>query len=543
MIEQMHRQPLWLLFMVVAIGCGLERIPVIRRTLGTATVLFVGLIAGTIDPDLSIPRELYEFGLVLFVYTVGLSCGPVFFRTFRSSLPKNGLILSVVFIVAVAIVLIAKLLKLSPATAAGFFAGSLTNTPALASLTEKLAHQGSTAVVLAEPVVGYSIAYPVSILSVILAIRLVTHFLKTDYSSEARRLIALGAAGEEIVNVTVRVTRRDLSALPIRILFAGNGWRALLGRRLRGMDESLVQRETCLDAGDLVSVIGTEEDVQPIVEFLGRVEPEIVLGLDRGHYDNRRIFLSNSQHFGRRIAELNLLRDYEAIITRVRRGDHDFLATAELVLEPGDRLRVVAPKSRMKAISEYLGDSYRALSEIDFFSFSLGLLIGFLVGQIPLPAPSGYDLRLGIAGGPLMVALVLGYAGRTGPLVWTLPYSANMTLRQIGMVIFLAGVGTRAGFAFVSTLMTGGLILMIATAMIVMMATVVKLLVGHLVLKVPMSVMIGVVAGMQTQPALLSYATQQTGNDSPNTGYASVYPIAMISKILIAQWILITLGK
>jgi putative transport protein len=265
--------------------------------------------------------------------------------------------------------------------------------------------------------------------------------------------------------------------------------------------------------------------------------------MDRGHYDNRRIFLSNSKLFGRRIGELNLPKDYEAIITRLRRGDHDFLATADLVLEPGDRVRVVAPKSKMKAISDYLGDSYKALSEIDFFSFSLGLLIGFFVGQIPLPAPAGYDLQLGLAGGPLIVALFLGWAGRTGSLVWTLPYSANMTLRQIGMVMFLAGVGTRAGYAFFSTLMAGGWLLMIVTAAIVLVVTIATLMIGHRGLGVPMSVMIGVVAGMQTQPALLSYATQQTGNDSPNIGYASVYPIAMIFKILVAQWVLIALSS
>jgi putative transport protein len=537
-MEWLRHQPLWLLFLVIAVGCGLERIPLIRRTLGSAVVLFVGLFAGAIDPELRIPRELYELGLLLFVYTVGISCGPAFFRTLRTNLPINYLVLSVIVLVALVIALCAPALQISSATAAGFFAGYLTNTPALASITEKLAISGASDTALVEPIVGYSIAYPVSILAAIFAIRLTVLMLKIDYTSESKRLVALGAASESIVNVTVRVTRNDLAHLPISVLFIGNGWRALLGRRLRGDEEALVHRDTCLLVNDLVSVIGTEDDVQPVIDFLGRIEPDVTLGIDREHYDNRRIFLSNSQHFGRRIGDLNLVQKFEAIITRVRRGDLDFLAAADLVLEPGDRVRVVAPRSQMKALSEYLGDSYKALSEVDYFSFSLGLLAGFMIGQVPLPSPEGYDLRLGIAGGPLIAALVLGWVGRTGPLVWTLPYSANITLRQVGMVMFLAGVGTRAGHSFVSTLVAGGWLLMLVGLLFVFVATLATLFIGHHLLKVPMSVMIGVVAGMQTQPALLSYATQQTGNDSPSVGYASVYPLAMVAKILIAQALL-----
>ncbi|MBL8830251.1 MAG: hypothetical protein JNM18_24955 [Planctomycetaceae bacterium] len=541
-MEWLRHQPLCLLFLVIAVGCGLERVPVIHKTLGSAIVLFVGLLAGAIDPELRLPRELYELGLLLFVYTIGISCGPAFFRTFRANLPSNYLALSVIAIVAVTIILIAPVLNISSATAAGFFAGCLTNTPALAALTEKLAISGATDAAVVEPIVGYSIAYPISILAVIGAIRLTVLLCKIDYATESKRLVALGATSESIVNVTVRVMRDDLAHLPIGVLFVGNGWRALLGRRLRGAEETLVHRDTCLCADDLVSVIGTEEDVQAVVDFLGKIEPDITLGVHREHYDNRRIFLSNSQHFGRRIGDLNLLQKFEAIITRVRRGDLDFLAAADLILEPGDRLRVVAPRSQMKALSEYLGDSYKALSEVDYFSFSLGLILGFVLGQVPLPSPPGYELRLGIAGGPLIAALILGWVGRTGSLVWTLPYSANMTLRQVGMVIFLAGVGTRAGHSFLTTLVAGGWQLMLIGLLIVFTATVVTLVIGHRLLQIPMSVMIGVVAGMQTQPALLSYATQQTGNDSPSVGYASVYPLAMLGKILLAQAILMGLS-
>ncbi len=536
----LRQQPLLLLFAVVAVGYFLERLPVVRKSLGVATVLFVGLVFGAIDPSLRIPREIYELGLVLFVYTVGLSCGPSFFRTFKEGLAGTALAMTVILVFALIVTVIFWSLGISGRTAAGFFAGSLTNTPALAGITERLAQEGASESVIAEPIVGYSIAYPVSILTVVLVVRVVTRRLKIDYKTEAKSLVAIGAAGEEIQSVTVRVTRSDLGHIPIGVLLRGHGWRALLCRRRRGDAESIVLHDSLLEEGDLVSVIGTVEEIAPVIRFLGEQIPD-TLGNDRGLYDNRRIFLSNNRLFGRRLAELRLMEEYQAIVTRVRRGDNDFVADSDMILEPGDRLRVLAPRSNMKAVSSYLGDSYRALSEIDFLSFSLGLLLGFFVGQIPLPAPAEVDLRLGIAGGPLVVAIVLGWAGRTGPLIWSIPYSANLTLRQLGMVMFLAGVGTRAGNTFLDNFLSGGWRLVLISAVLVSISITCTLLFGYLFLRIPMSVMLGIVAGMQTQPALLSFATQQAGNDAPSVGYASIYPIAMILKILLAQAVMIWL--
>jgi putative transport protein len=539
-MDLLRQQPLLLLFAVVAVGYLIERLPFVRQTLGVATVLFVGLVFGAVDSELHIPREIYELGLVLFVYTVGLSCGPSFFRNFKDGLASTILASMVIVLFAITVAVIFWSLGISGRTAAGFFAGSLTNTPALASITERLAHDGASERLLAEPIVGYSIAYPISILTVVLVVRVVTKQLKIDFKSEAKSLVAIGAAGEDIQSATVRVTRNDLGSIPIGVLLRGHGWRALFCRLRRGSIESLVLHDSFLENGDLVSVIGTADEIAPVIGFLGEQIPDM-LDTDRGLYDHRRIFLSNNRLFGRRLDELELMEKYQAIVTRVRRGDNDFLAAPDMNLKPGDRLRVLAPQANMKAISEYLGDSYRALSEIDFLSFSLGLLLGFFVGQIPLPAPTGVELKLGIAGGPLVVAIILGWAGRTGPMIWSIPYSANLTLRQLGMVMFLAGVGTRAGNTFLDNFLSGGWRLVLVSAVLVGISITATLLIGYLFLRIPMSVMLGIVAGMQTQPALLSFATQQAGNDSPGVGYASVYPIAMILKILLAQAVMIWL--
>jgi putative transport protein len=209
------------------------------------------------------------------------------------------------------------------------------------------------------------------------------------------------------------------------------------------------------------------------------------------------------------------------------------------VLELGDRVRVLTHRERMDAVSGFFGDSYRALSEIDILTFSLGLALGLLLGIVPVPLPGGIVFRLGFAGGPLIMALILGALGRTGPMVWSLPYSANLTLRQIGLVLFLAGVGTRSGYAFVTTFAQGGGILLFAAgAGITCITALATLWVGHKLLKIPLSLLIGMLSGLQTQPAVLGFALEQTGNDLPNIGYATVYPIATIAKIFLAQLLL-----
>jgi putative transport protein len=226
-------------------------------------------------------------------------------------------------------------------------------------------------------------------------------------------------------------------------------------------------------------------------------------------------------------------------VTRVRRGDSDVLAHGDTILELGDRVRVVAPPQQMPRLTAFFGDSYRAISEIDILTFNLGLALGTLVGMIPIPLPGGVVIRLGFAGGPLVVALLLGALERTGPLVWNIPYSANMMLRQIGLILFLAGVGTRSGYAFVTTMRDGGGLAIFAAGTIITVTTaILTLVIGYKLLRIPMSLLTGLLAGLQTQPAVLGFALQETGNELPNIGYAAVFPVALITKIICAQLLL-----
>ena len=544
-IDLLKSNALLLLFVVAAVGYPLGRVRLFGHSLGVAAVLFVGLAVGALDPELKLPEIVYTLGLVLFVYTIGLSSGAGFFASFqRKGLRDNALIVVMLVLAALAVAGARYALDLRPTLAAGLFAGSLTNTPALAAVLEQIktvAPAETRDQLLADPVVGYSIAYPIGVIGMIAAIAVMQRLWRIDYAAEADRLRDLGAAGQKLVNRTVRITRPEVSLLSVDELLRAKQWRVIFGRTRRGGDMALVDGETHLQQGDLVSLIGTEDEVSEAARFLGEMTDER-LELDRSKLDFRRVFVSNPQVVGRPLGELQLPRRYGALVTRVRRGDIEFLPHGDMVLELGDRVRVVALRDNMDAVSEFFGDSYRALSEIDILAFGLGVALGLLIGMAPVPLPGGAVFRLGIAGGPLLAALVLGARERTGPLVWNIPYSANLTLRQIGLVLFLAGVGTRSGYAFASTFsQSGGILLFITGALITCGVALATLWIGHRALGIPMSLLIGMLAGLQTQPAVLGFSLEQTKNDLPNIGYTTVYPMAMIAKILLAQAIVMLL--
>jgi putative transport protein len=545
MIQLLIDNPLLLLFVIAAVSYPLGRIKIQGASLGVAAVLFVGLAFGALDPNLKLPEIVYTLGLVLFVYTVGLSSGPGFFASFRrKGLRDHALVLAMIIFGAALIAVAAYTLQLQPAVAAGLFTGTLTNTPALAGVLELVKSYTPPAAldqILAEPVLGYSIAYPVGVIGMIVVIALLPRVWKINYAREAETLSDLGGRGQRLKNRTLRVTQPNLAHTTIQALMNQNKWDVVFGRVRHDGQLALVTGETQLGVGDVVSMVGTSEELDRVTAQLGQVSDE-QLELDLSEMDSRRVFVSNPKVVGTRLRDLHLPQKFGALLTRVRRGDVEWLAHDDTMLELGDRVRVVTRRENMSALGAFFGDSYRALSEIDILTFSLGLALGLVLGLIPIALPGGVTFKLGTAGGPLIVALILGTRGRTGPLVWMLPYSANLTLRQFGLILFLAGIGTRAGYAFVTTLtQSGGLMLFSVGAAITILVAFATLFIGYRFLKIPMGLLIGILAGLQTNPAVLGFATEQAENDLPNIGYTTVYPIATIAKIVIAQLIFIFL--
>ena len=527
-------QPLLLLFLVAAIGYPLGQVRLYGTTLGVAAVLFVGLLFGALDPRLELPDFTYAFGLVLFVYTVGLTSARGLVTGFhRGGLRELGVAAGALAGATLLTAVLAGMLSLSPAVAAGMYAGSLTNTPALAAVLEHArGQQASGGESAAEPVVGYSLTYPIGVVGVLATLAVARRRWGVSEDDERSRLAAVGEARAEPITQSVRVR---LTEAPLETLRQQHGWNVVFGRIRREERTSIVDAATTARPGDVVTVVGTPAEIERVVAALGERSDDPI-EWDRRTLDYRRVFVSSRDVAGRRLGDLDLAGRFGAVVTRVRRGDVEMLAHDDLVLELGDRVRVVTGRANLDAVSAFLGDSYRALSELDILAFSVGPALGLLLGMVPIPLPGGFEFRLGIAGGPLLAALILGYLERTGPVVWVLPYSANLTLRQIGLVLFLAAIGTRAGWEFRTLLGSGAGAAIVATgAAVTCITAYATLWCSYRLLKMPFALASGLVAAVQTQPAILGFAVEQSGNDLPNLSYARAYPLALVGKIVLAQ--------
>lgn len=541
MIKLLIENPLLLVFLVAAVGYPLGRVKFYGMSLGVGAVLFVGIAIGSLHPDLKSPEIVYILGQALFVYTVGLAAGPAFVASLRRDGIRNNLLIAVALTLSAGLcIALQKFLHLESAVAAGMYAGSLTTSPALAGILDAIKHTAPPEMLellLAEPVVGFSATYPVGVVGVVLAISFAQRLWKVDYAAEAKKLRSRHDDDVETVNCTIKVHSLEHPGATVEEFCKRHGWSVMFGRIKRGDDFFMATADSVLEVGDLVMAVGSQEELSKVALALGERRRDI--RIDRTEYEYRRIFVSNPGVVGRSLGELNLRDRFGEAVTRVRRGDDEYAPRDEMVLELGDMVRVLAHRDQMNEVSAFFGNSYRKVSEVDIMTFSLGLVIGLLVGLIPFPFPGGGTLKLGYAGGPLIVALILGTFGRTGGMVWSLPYSANTTLRQIGLVLFLAGIGTRAGYIFVSTMSSGGgASIFLAGALITTFASFSVLWVGYRLLKIPMSLLSGMVAGMHTQIAVLGFAKDQTGNDLPDQGYASVYPVATIGKIILVHIIL-----
>lgn len=543
MVALLIANPLLLLFLVAGTGYLIGRIRIKGASLGIAAVLFVGLAFGALDPKMRLPDIVYQLGLLMFVYTVGLSGGADFVQSLRRRGARDMLlVIAVLVFAAILCIGLARALGFAPELAAGLYAGSLTNTPALAGVIEAVNSRAPDPQIAALPVVGYSVAYPIGVIGMIVALFILRRIFGVSPLNEKARLKIFGVKTESVHVETIRVTQPAATQMSIAEMGAQQHWDVVFGRVKREDHMMLADGDLTLCMGDLVTVVGDNDAIRQAVGFIGAPAKEH-LELERSEFDFRRVFVSNPKIVGRKLSDLHLREHYGALITRVRRGDHDLAAHGDTILQLGDRVRVLALRERLESVSQFFGDSYRHIAEVDVLALSLGIALGLLVGLIPIPLPGGVTFKLGIAGGPLIVALILGALQRTGPIVWTTPYSANLTLRQAGLVLFLAGIGTQAGYAFVSTLRQGGGVqMLLAGAAITCITAVLAIVIAYRVFKMPYGLVAGLLSGLQTQPALLGFAIEQEGNDVPNAGYAGVFPVAMISKIILAQVVLAVLS-
>jgi len=542
MIKFLESNPLLLLFFVSAIGYLVGRIKVWGTGLGISAVLFVGLFFGAMNPAFDVPEIIFQLGLVIFVYTIGITSGPAFFQSFQ----KNGwrdisFVLIMLTLSALVAIIIHYIMNFDGATTVGIYSGSSTNSPSLASAIE-LINQGykNKANHIQNLVVGYTFSYPMGVLGVMLAIKIMEKRFKINYEAEKYILRKDYPIDENLTSRTLRITNRMVFGKTLRTLMRDYQWNVVFGRMesFRHGKMTLTHWESELNENDKITVVGTLEELNFVQEVLGDVDPES-LSFNRKEFDIVRIFVSNPEVVGKTISSLNLNEKYSALITRIRRGDMEMLAKSDTVLEIGDRIRFVAKREDISSIQKLFGDSYHAASKIDIFSFGLGIAVGLLLGMLEIPLPGGIVFKLGYAGGPLVVGLILGTLKRTGPIVWSLPYGTNVTLNQLGLILLLAVLGIRSGNTMLDAVSQGQWIpIFMGGAVLSISAAIISLWIGYRIFKIPFSLLLGFVSN---QPAILEFASDITKNKVPSIGYAFMFPISLVMKILYAQILLLLL--
>ncbi len=519
---------------VVALGYLMGNIRLKGIKLGVAAVLFMGLLVGSLDPELQIPNVIATLGLAMYVYTIGLASGPGFFNLFRQRGVKD-----IVFLIGMMLFMALLFVGLSfwpgydPAMVASMFAGSTTNTPALAALLDFFVQaRAENPILIDQAVIGYSITYPMGVLGVMIAIICCQKWFAINLRNEEKELAEVYPVKQSLLKQGIRITNPEITEIPVRDLVKKYQLQVVFGRVFRGDQEFLINWDTELQTDDMVLAAGNERQIDNLVNLFGEAMPELV---DQGQsvYGRKRIFVSNPEIAGQSLATLNLNEKYSAVISRIRRGDHDVLATGETVIELGDQVGFVAHRKDIPSLQKLFGDSHEQLTKINFFSFGIGLSIGLFIGMVEFTLPGGLPFRLGYAGGPLIAGLVLGSLRRTGQIVWTLPYNSNHTLQQIGLIFLLATIGVNAGFEFFRTLFSlDGFTIFLSGAVIVFMIAVITMLIGHKVLKIPFSILIGMIAN---QPAILDFAKERTKNNLPLVGFSLALPALLIIKILLVQ--------
>jgi putative transport protein len=529
-------------FMVVAtVGMALASIKVRGVGMGIAGVLFAGILAGHFGMrvEKEILEFIREFGLILFVFTIGLQLGPGFFASLRKEgLKLNIMALSVVLMGAGIAIAIATFLGVDIVASLGLFSGATTNTPSLGATQQTLISLGEEAAKRATiPAVAYAVAYPGGVFGIIAVLLTLSSIFGINPEKEAEQFRADQRKGvEPLERMNLLVENSNVDGLAIAQI-PGRDEGVVISRvRKVGQEVQTATEQTVLNRGDIILAVGTRKALERFRVVIGR-ESDINLIKVPGPVTTRRIIVTRKKVLGKSLEELDLDDMYGVVVTRVNRADIEMTAIPELQLQFGDALQVVGTEEAITKAAKEVGNRTHALNETQFVPIFIGIALGVLLGTFPIAIPGmPVAARLGIAGGPLIVAILLSRIGRIGPIIWYMPANANLALRELGIVLFLACVGLRAGERFFETVLSPqGLQWLWCGFLITVIPIFIIGLIARLVFKLNFSIISGLLSGSMTDPPALAFANAISSSDAPSVAYATVYPLTMLSRILIVQ--------
>jgi putative transport protein len=504
------------LFLTIAFGYLLGEVNIKGFSLGVGAVLFVALFMGWFAPK-SVPAPMVgTLGLALFLYGVGIGYGKQFFIGLASASGQKANLLALVGVLSAGAVslLFVKTMGIDLGFALGLFAGSGTSTPTLQAAIATLGNDN--------PAVGYSVSYPFGVAGPILFLYIAFMILKPKIevpTSGGLEMLEIALQNRDLFGKTVgHVT----AALPAGV--------QIVALRRESRNEPASPNAVVAENDVLLATASTKEALAKAGEFLGEAAHGRLVK-DRRDLDYLRVFASRPTVVGRTLSDLDLPGTKASVLVQVRRGDADILPRPDLVLEFGDRVGVLADRGDFAAMRKYFGDSIKGTAEFSYISIGIGMALGFLIGAIQIPLPFIGKLSVGLSG-VLIIALILGNLRRTGGMNWTIPLSANLVIRNLGLTLFLAQVGMSSGPKFAATVTETGFT-MLGLGVVVVIALVVPILVlGLLVFRMPYDEVAGIVAGACGNPAILAYSNKLAPTDRPDLGYAMIFPGMTIVKIL-----------
>ncbi|MHA7945007.1 aspartate:alanine exchanger family transporter [Formosa sp. 3Alg 14/1] len=513
------------LFLIICIGFIIGNIKVKGISLDVSAIIFVALLFGHLGVEL--PDILQKIGLILFIYTIGLQAGPGFFESFREN-GKNLVIIAALIVFSAAFItfLSIQFMGIDKSIAIGLMAGALTSTPGLATAID----------VTQSPLasIGYGIAYPFGVIGVILFVKLYPKIFRINLTNEEQIYEAKTHGHyDTIVRSTFQVDNigaigKTLEELQVRSMTKG------VVSRIKHENKAFVpQKDSRLHKGDYIRVVGTEEALRRVEVLIGpRVDVEMSLGED---FVVQSYLMTKTSLVNKTLGELNLKDNFNATITRIRRSGIDLSPNSTLRLQIGDKLMISSQKSCVSQISNLIGDNKSKLSDTDFFPLALGIVIGILVGGVSISFGDAFTFNLGLTGGILIVAMVLGRIGKTGNILWVMSGNSNQLLRQFGLMLFLAVVGTKAGATLVETYMQYGIKLFLIGGLITFVPMLIATIIARIFFKINTLTLLGTLTGSMTSTPGLAAVDTMTKTDAPSVAYATVYPIAMVLLIICAQ--------
>ena len=532
---------------VIATGVLLGKIKIGSVSLGVTFVLFMGILVGhfgfTVDHD--IMHFVKEFGLILFIFSIGLQVGPSFFTSFK----KGGMLLNglAVLLILLGIGVTLSLFgifhgEISIPMLVGIMQGAVTNTPGLGAAQEAL-RQLSEAGELVGPIpsigLGYAVAYPMGVIGILLTFIILRFVFRIKLDKEEASLKEQKESHETPNWITIKITNDSLIDCTLSQCQSMIRRQFIASRLFNGNEVIIPSDETRLKTGDIVSVIVNEADELAVTAFLGK-KIDYVWEDSENTMVSRRIVVTQSNVNGKTIGSLAFRTAYGVNITRVHRSGIDLLARPELYLQVGDRVTVVGSLEAIGKVEKILGNTLKRLNEPHLITIFLGIFVGILVGSIPIHFPNmPMPAKLGLAGGPLIVAILLGRFGYRLKLITYTTQSANLMLREMGISLFLASVGISAGAEFVDTVVSpDGLRWILSGVLITMVPALIVGVIGRL-LKINYFTLIGMISGSCTNPPALAYSGSIANNDAPAVAYSTVYPLTMFLRIICAQFIIL----